>query len=94
MGEEPERVFNVGAIGIENILNEKLMSKEELGKELNIDLKKRPYAMVTFHPVTLEENSAEKQIRAFSRPAGNTGILILYLRKQMPTSRDASLTGL
>lgn len=64
LGEEPERVFNVGAIGIENILNEKLMSKEELGKELNIDLKKRPYAMVTFHPVTLEENSAEKQIRA------------------------------
>ena len=62
LGEEPSRVYKVGAIGIENILNEKLLSKEELAKDLKIDLSK-PYAIATFHPVTLEKNSASKQIR-------------------------------
>lgn len=60
LGEQPDRVFNVGAIGIENIYNEKLFSKKELESELDIDLNK-PYAVVTFHPVTLENNSAKNQ---------------------------------
>jgi GDP/UDP-N,N'-diacetylbacillosamine 2-epimerase (hydrolysing) len=60
LGEEPERVFNVGAMGVENSLNIPLMSKEELEKSISFKLD-RPYAVVTFHPVTLETNSAEKQ---------------------------------
>jgi GDP/UDP-N,N'-diacetylbacillosamine 2-epimerase (hydrolysing) len=63
LGEDPERVFCVGAIGIENILNEKLMSKSELEKSIDFQLDK-PYAMVTFHPVTLEGNQSEEQARA------------------------------
>lgn len=63
LGEHPNRVFNVGAIGIENILSENLLSKEELERELKIDLSK-PYAVVTFHPVTLESNSSKKQIES------------------------------
>ncbi|SMP56933.1 UDP-N-acetylglucosamine 2-epimerase [Anoxynatronum buryatiense] len=63
LGEHPDRVYNVGAIGIENILNEKLLSKEELEEDLKMELS-RPYAMVTFHPVTLENNSAKKQIES------------------------------
>lgn len=61
LGEDPNRVFNVGAIGIENIKNEKLLSKEELLKTLNID-NFSMYAMVTYHPVTLEKNTSEIQI--------------------------------
>lgn len=63
LGENPSRVFNVGAIGIENILNEKLLSKESLEKELKIDLSNR-YAVVTFHPVTLERSSSREQIKS------------------------------
>ncbi len=63
LGEHPNRVFNVGAIGIENILNAILLSKEELEAELKIDLSKS-YAVVTFHPVTLENNSSDKQIES------------------------------
>ena len=62
LGEDPERVFSVGAIGIENILNEKLMSKLELEKSINFVLDK-PYAIVTFHPVTLEENNSKEQVK-------------------------------
>jgi GDP/UDP-N,N'-diacetylbacillosamine 2-epimerase (hydrolysing) len=60
LGEQPDRVYNVGAIGIENILHEKLLSKEELERSLGCDLSE-PYAVVTFHPVTLEQNSAGEQ---------------------------------
>ncbi len=63
LGEHPDRVFNVGAIGIENILNENLIPKEKLGNELKINLTKR-YAVVTFHPVTLENESPKTQIES------------------------------
>lgn len=62
LGENPDRVFSVGAIGIENIVNEKLMSKSELEKSINYKLDK-PYALVTFHPVTLEGNEYRKQVK-------------------------------
>ncbi len=60
MGEAPERVFNVGATGVENISSMPLMSKEELAKSIGFELN-TPYAIVTFHPVTLEKNTAVKQ---------------------------------
>lgn len=63
MGEEPNRVFNVGSLGVENVLKEKLLTKLELEESLNWKLN-MPYAVVTFHPVTLEEQTAEKQIIA------------------------------
>lgn len=63
LGEQPNRVFCVGAIGIENIINEKLMNKTEL--ETSIDFKlNKPYAMITFHPVTLEDNNSAEQFQA------------------------------
>ena len=60
LGEAPERVFAVGEIGIENILHTKLLTVKQLSKELEIDLSKN-YAVATFHPVTLENDSAEQQ---------------------------------
>lgn len=62
LGEEPDRVAVVGAVGIENALNKSLMSKAELEKNIGMKLG-RSYAVVTFHPVTLENNSAEKQCK-------------------------------
>lgn len=61
MGETPDRVFNVGAAGVENILSMPLMTKDELARSIDFDLN-NPYALVTFHPVTLEKNTATKQM--------------------------------
>ena len=61
LGEDPKRVFNTGALGVENAINAKCISKKELEKQLNFVLDK-PYAVVTFHPVTLEDN-AIKQVK-------------------------------
>lgn len=60
LGESPDRVFNVGGLGIENIKRLKLLSREELEKSLNFSLAKKNL-LVTFHPVTLEHSSAQKQ---------------------------------
>ncbi|WP_417090157.1 UDP-N-acetylglucosamine 2-epimerase [Eubacterium maltosivorans] len=63
LGEVPERVFKVGAMGVENILSMELLSKEELEKSIAFKLDK-PYAVITFHPVTLEKNRVEQQFDA------------------------------
>ena len=60
LGEEPNRVFNVGAMGIENIKRLKLLSKEEFEKSINFKLNKKNI-LVTFHPVTLENATAKEQ---------------------------------
>lgn len=52
LGESPDRVFNVGAIGLDNINNIQLYSKESLERELQIVFNKRSL-LVTFHPETL-----------------------------------------
>lgn len=60
LGESPNRVFQVGAIGIENILNVDLLTKEELEKSLDLSLE-NPYAVITFHPTTLDDKSVVDQ---------------------------------
>lgn len=60
LGEEPERVFNVGAIGLDSIKNIKLLSLNQLEESIDFKLDKK-FGLVTFHPVTLENGTAEKQ---------------------------------
>lgn len=62
MGEEPERVFNVGEPGVENCLNMKFMTRQELANSINFDISKKDYAVVTFHPVTMENNTGVAQV--------------------------------
>lgn len=61
LGESPDRVYNVGSLGVENILNVPLMSKEEICKDIGINSEK--YVVMTFHPVTLEYGAERSQIR-------------------------------
>ena len=64
LGETEDRVFNVGTLGTENIMNQPLMTLEELGKNLDINnLKLEKYGLVTFHPVTLEHEDASIQMK-------------------------------
>jgi GDP/UDP-N,N'-diacetylbacillosamine 2-epimerase (hydrolysing) len=63
MGEQPSRVFCVGALGIDNIAGLPLLTKKELERQLKITLGSR-FIIVTFHPVTRERNSSRKQAGA------------------------------
>ena len=62
LGENPKRVFNIGAIGLDNIKKLKLFTKKELEKDLNFRFNKYNL-LVTFHPVTLEPNIAKKHFK-------------------------------
>ena len=62
LGEHPNRVFNVGGVGIENIKRLKLLSKNELENLINFKLNKRNL-LITFHPVTLDNNTSQEQFQ-------------------------------
>ena len=62
MGEDPARVFDVGALGVENALRESLISRSELEDFLNFNLGEK-FCLVTFHPVTLQPGEEELQTR-------------------------------
>jgi len=63
MGEDPARVFNSGAPGIDNIKNLNLLTKKILEKELNWKLTSKS-ALFTYHPVTLKNNNISNDIEA------------------------------
>ncbi|WP_419869053.1 UDP-N-acetylglucosamine 2-epimerase [Chryseobacterium sp. CT-SW4] len=60
LGESPANVYNVGAIGLDNIVNLNLLTKAQLESELDIKFKKYNY-QITFHPATLDNTPAEQQ---------------------------------
>ena len=53
LGEEPSRVFDVGAPGVDNIGRLELAALPELEQSVGMDLK-NGFLLVTYHPVTLE----------------------------------------
>ncbi len=62
LGESPERVINVGAIGLESIRKLKLLSRGQLEKQLGMKFGKLNF-LVTYHPVTLERQTAAHQVK-------------------------------
>lgn len=62
LGEQPQTVYNVGSLGTENIKTIKLIDKKELEKSLEFEISDKTI-LVTYHPVTLEKLTTEKQFR-------------------------------
>jgi UDP-N-acetylglucosamine 2-epimerase (non-hydrolysing)/GDP/UDP-N,N'-diacetylbacillosamine 2-epimerase (hydrolysing) len=60
LGEQAQTVFNVGALGVENITNIKLLNREEFENSIGFKLRSQNL-MVTFHPVTLDNESSLQQ---------------------------------
>lgn len=63
LGEDPIRVANVGAIGLDHIKRSHFLSLEKLSVSLNFKLT-HPYFLVTYHPVTLGKESPEESFKA------------------------------
>jgi UDP-hydrolysing UDP-N-acetyl-D-glucosamine 2-epimerase len=62
MGEPPERVFTVGALGVEAALGLAKETRAELEAALGVRLGSRT-AVVTFHPATADEEPADAQFQ-------------------------------
>lgn len=61
LGEQPDRVYNVGSLGVENVLKNDYMSKEEIEQSLNFHITDKCF-LCTYHPVTLSNLSSETQV--------------------------------
>ena len=62
LGENPKSVYLVGGVGIDSIKNLTLLSKEELEAQLGIEFGAKSL-LITFHPVTLDAESPEHQMK-------------------------------
>ncbi len=62
MGEQPENIFVTGAPGLDSIKKLQLLDKEQIASELELPINS-DWGIVTFHPVTLEKESAGGQIK-------------------------------
>ena len=72
LGEQPERVFLVGGLGIDNIKNLRLLDRAAL--EASLDFKLGPKnLLITFHPVTLENQSSDQQMSELLRALAQLG---------------------
>lgn len=100
LGEQPNKVFNVGALGLDHVQRTKLKSIQELNALYDFDFS-RPFFLITYHPETnlLNEDvsplfDALKEIPdvnfVFSYPNvdnGNTNIVkaMLALKEAIPS---------
>lgn len=88
MGEAPERVFNVGALSIENIRRVPLLDRDEIEQAAGIP-SGMPYVVVTFHPVTLESGSEREQVeRLTAAMARKSGYFYLVTKANADAGGD------
>lgn len=64
LGEQPDKVFNVGALGVENVKKLQLLNKVEVEKQIGFVIDNRTI-LVTYHPVTLGKRTAKDDIEDF-----------------------------
>lgn len=62
MGENPKNVYNVGAVGVDNIMKLPLWTKEQTQKSIDDFVIDDNTVLVTYHPVTMETGAAQEQI--------------------------------
>ena len=64
LGEEPNRVFYTGSLGVENIKKLPLLTKDEIETEIDFKIDDKTI-LVTYHPVTLGNRTAKDDIDDF-----------------------------
>jgi len=63
LGENPNRVINVGAIGLDHLQRSEMLTLAQISDSLSFELTK-PYFLVTYHPVTLAQEDPEVSFKA------------------------------
>lgn len=61
LGEQPDRVYNIGAIGVANALALDPLPKQELEEFIGIPVDRRTL-LVTYHPVTADDSASPAEL--------------------------------
>ena len=86
MGEEPWRVKISGAISLDNLHTVKILNQEELADRFGLHFDKRPFLLVTYHPVTLEYENTEWQISELLAALEAVGLPVIFTMPNADTS--------
>lgn len=70
MGENPERVFVVGGLGVDAIDRVELVTKSELEMRLQVSIQSK-YAVVTYHPDSTNPNDSLPQLTTVLKAISN-----------------------
>lgn len=103
LGEDSNNVFLVGGLGVDGVKNISLLSKDEIESSLGVKFQSKSL-LVTFHPVTLEDETSEVQMKEllsalsdlsdttliFTMPNADTGGLVLIKMIQEFVSQNAN----
>jgi UDP-hydrolysing UDP-N-acetyl-D-glucosamine 2-epimerase len=77
MGELPDRVFNFGAPGLDQLYGSALLTRRELEKDIGFSLEDA-IALVTYHPVTREAGGAEAQVKLLLAAIKASGLKAVF----------------
>jgi UDP-hydrolysing UDP-N-acetyl-D-glucosamine 2-epimerase len=77
MGESPDRVFNFGAPGLDQLYGSMQMTRQELEKGLGLSLE-GPTALVTYHPVTRDAGSTEAHVSELLAAIAASGLKAVF----------------
>lgn len=77
LGEEAWRVVTCGALSLDNLCTTRLLSREEFADRFGITLPEK-FLLITYHPVTLEYEQTERQIRELLAALDAVGLPVLF----------------
>ena len=88
LGEEPERVHDVGALGADSVRTTDYLTREALAVSLEVTLGD-PFVVVTFHPVTLDEDGGVREVEELLAALEQTGVYALFTMPNADPCTDA-----
>jgi GDP/UDP-N,N'-diacetylbacillosamine 2-epimerase (hydrolysing) len=92
MGEQGWRIFNTGALAVENIKNQPFPEKKELFEKHGLDESKKT-AILTYHPVTLEKHiSTEEQIHNVFKALKNFDLQVVVTAPNIDSERNSIIS--
>jgi UDP-hydrolysing UDP-N-acetyl-D-glucosamine 2-epimerase len=77
MGESPNRVFNFGAPGLDQLYGSALLTRPQLERDLGFSLQD-PVALVTYHPATRDAGGAVAQVRCLVAAIKASGLKAVF----------------
>lgn len=87
MGEDPRRVHVTGAPGLDELVDVALPSRAEVAEIHGVDAE-RPIAMMAFHPVLQEADTAAEQTRAVLQALLDAGLQVVALAPNADAGSD------
>lgn len=78
MGENPDHIWNVGSLGVENVRLLPIHTESDVRSYLQLP-QYAPYLVATYHPVTLEkEQAAHEVVQLMEALKGQQGVITVF----------------